>query len=233
MVHGLTGAVFPRVSNALAADRPDVARSVANEAVRFVVIIFTMVCAVTACSSQGIMTLLFGARYGEGHPFLTLLVFALCLSGVLKLMFHLLAAADRPGPRLAFVLGMLPLAVGLNLFLIPRFGARGAALASLATMTVGAFIGSIMAYRFIGVLPSIWTIGRCLIAAGAVFAVGTAWPAEGILVIAKLVALSASYLGLIMLLGEVKPRDIRSIWRNVPLGAAKASDAQAGLGGEP
>lgn len=209
LAQGLLSAVFPKVSNALASGRSDVARSVALEAMRFLLIVFTPVAAITACSSRDIMSLLFGAPYGEAHLILTLLVLAMSLSAALKLSLNLLAAADRPGPRLAFVAALLPLAVALNIMLIRRFGAPGAALASLLVMSLGGLAGILMVHRMLGALPPLRTILRCGSAALAVYLLGTLWPAGGWLVLLKVAGLLAVYVALLFLSRELRLRDLR------------------------
>jgi O-antigen/teichoic acid export membrane protein len=232
LVQGLLGATFPRVSHALAEGRKEIARDVATKAMRFVMVVFAPVCVVTAATSRGIMTLLFGANYGEAHLLLTLLVLALCLSSMLKLMLELLAAADHPGRRLAFVAGLLPIAVALNILLIRRMGAPGAAFASLITMAAATLIGGMLVYRTLGALPPAVTALRCAVSAGIVYALGVMWEAEGIMVIVKVAVLSAVYLALLFATRELHGKDMRNIRRNIPGFAARSESGPARLGGE-
>jgi O-antigen/teichoic acid export membrane protein len=214
MVQGLLGAVFAKVSHALAEGKTAVARSVAVEAMRFVLVVFAPVCALTACSSGAIVRVLYTSKYSDAAPLLTILVAAICFGAAFKLTLQLLAAADRPGPRLAFVVALLPVSLALNVFLIRRYGLIGAAWASMITMVAGTAVGVVFVYRFLGVWPPLWTALRCGAAAAVAYGVGLQWMPGGALVIVKLALLGLLYLGLLAALGEIKADDLRAVRRS-------------------
>jgi O-antigen/teichoic acid export membrane protein len=212
---GLTAAVFAKVSSALAEGKIAVARSVAVGAMRFVLVVFVPVCALTACSSGAIIRMLFTDKYTEAAPLLTILVAAICFGAGFKLTLQLLAAADRPGPRLAFVMALLPLSLALNVILIRHYGLIGAARASMITMAAGVAVGVVFVYRFLGVWPPLWTALRCGSAAAVAYGVGLHWMPGGALVIVKLALLGLLYLGLLAMLGEIGAADLRAVRRSV------------------
>jgi len=215
MVQGLLGAVFAKVSSALAEGKTAVARTVAAGAMRFVMVVFMPVCALTACSAGAIVRILYTDKYAEAAPLLAILVAAICFGAAFKLTLQLLTAADRPGPRLAFVVALLPLSLALNVILIRRYGLIGAAWASMITMAVGVAVGVVFVYRFLGLWPPLWTALRCGAAAAVVYGLGLLWMPGGALVIVKLALLGLLYLGLLAALGEIGAGDLRAVRRAV------------------
>jgi O-antigen/teichoic acid export membrane protein len=215
MSQGLTGAVFAKVSHALAEGKIAVARSVAVGAMRFVLVVFTPICALTACSSEAIIRILYTRKYIEAAPLLTILVAAICLGAAFKLLLQLLAAADRPGQRMAFVVALLPVSLALNVLLIRHYGLLGAAWASMITMAAGVAVGIVFVFRFLGVWPPVWAALRCGAAAAVACGLGLCWMPGGALVLVKLALLGLLYLGLLALLGEIGAGDLGAVRRSI------------------
>ncbi len=211
IVGGLGTAIFPHMSAALGAGHATRARDIAREAMRFVILLFGGVCFITAASAEGIVTLLFTARYAAASGCLVVVVWAVFLSGLMQCCFGLIGAADRPGLRMAASFVLVAVAAGGNALLVPRMGILGAAAASVATFGVGAAMAAGMAYRLVRVLPPWRTALRCGVAGGAVLALGLVWPATGWRVVPKLAALAGVYAALLAALRELKRRDVRRL----------------------
>jgi len=213
LVQGLVGAVFPRVSEALAQGRPELARSVSAESMRVLFVVFFGVCGVVAGADRQITTLLFSARYAEAGTPLTLLTIAASLYAWLFLQTRLIAACDRHAVRMALVMALLPVSVGLTAALIPRWGLEGAALASLVTFAGGVAAGVALVWRHLRALPPGWPLLRCALAGTAVYGAGVLWPAAGWLLVAKLGAVTALYFVLLLALRELRGADLRILGR--------------------
>lgn len=216
LVQGLAGAVFGRVSGALSEGRPELARSVSREAMRYLLVTFIPICALIAGSDRQVAALLFGQAYSSAGPILTLLTCAVSLSGALKLFQTLLAAGDRPGARLTFVLALLPTGLALNLLLIARYGAMGAAVAMLITMSLGALSGLYLVRRCLGVTAPLACVIRCAVAGTAVYALGRAFPGlTGWLLPVKMAVLGLIYAVGLFLLRELTPEDLLGMWKTL------------------
>ncbi|MFH0963093.1 MAG: oligosaccharide flippase family protein [Planctomycetota bacterium] len=224
---GMVTAVFPRVSGALAEGKRELARSVSRQAVRLLMLVLVPACFIVASSSSEILTLLFSSRYASGGSTLAILMAAMSCSGCLLLLCELLAAADRLGKRLSLVVVLLPLSLALNALLIPRWGLTGAATASLATFAVGVAAGAALAQRHLDILPSPWTLLRCLGASGLSYGIGLLWPAEGMMLVVKLAALGALYVAALLLMGEVTRED----WKHLAGVVARDAGRQAAEAG--
>ncbi len=77
---------------------------------------------------------LFGAAFGLGAPIVVILTLALTIQGVLGVS-ELFFLIDKPWINLVNTLGALLANIGLNLWLIPRYGMMGAACAALILQT--------------------------------------------------------------------------------------------------
>ncbi|MEE9293703.1 MAG: polysaccharide biosynthesis C-terminal domain-containing protein [Phycisphaerae bacterium] len=225
ITQGLVGAVFPRVSGALAEGSNALARSVSAEAMRLLIIVFVPICVLVAGSASEIAAFLFSAKYaGAGAP-LSLLIISMSCSAYLSLMLALIAAADHPGVRMAVVVALLPVGAGLNLLLIPRLGLEGAATASLITLGLGAVIAGLLAYSYVRAVPPLWSCLRCVTAGGVVYAMGRAWAPTGWSVIGKLAALGTLYLVVLFLLREFQKEDLSVIRRAILRSSASPGSA--------
>jgi O-antigen/teichoic acid export membrane protein len=180
---------------------------------RFLLIVFLPVSAVTAASSREILGLLFGANYTAASEVMVLLIIAVSLAATMKLMLELLAAADRPGMRLVLVTALVPVGLALCFWLIPRYGMRGAACASMVTMAAGAVASAALMRGVIGAQLPMGTAGRCGIASLAVYAACRLWVTAGWLLVGKLLLLGVLYLALLLLLRELGRDDMDSIQR--------------------
>lgn len=216
LMQAIDGAIFPRVSQALAQGRKSLAAAVATDAYRTLLIVLIPLCLLVGESATAILTFLFSERYAAAGRLLAILMVAISLYALFQLMLVLLAAADRPGVRTAFALGLLPLGLGLNFLLIPPFGITGAGVATLLTMLVGVLALAPMVRRCIGAFPPVRTLARCGLAGGLVFGAARFWPAEGWALIPRLAVLGAGYVGLLWGLGELADKDFRSLFRAIP-----------------
>jgi O-antigen/teichoic acid export membrane protein len=215
LVHGLAGAVFPRVSGAWAAGTTGLARSVASEAMRLVLVAFAPVCFITLGAATEIAVFVYGPRYAGAGPSLVVLIVAMFCAAQSMLTLRLLAAADRLGERLAVAVAMVLLASGCGALLVPAWGPAGAAWASLIAFGVGAAAGTALVFRHLGAAPPRWTAVRCVAAGALVCVLSRAWPTSGWWVPVKLAALSAAYLLVLCLIRELRREDAANVWRGL------------------
>ncbi|MFH0963094.1 MAG: polysaccharide biosynthesis C-terminal domain-containing protein [Planctomycetota bacterium] len=213
LVIGMAGAVFPRVSGAMAEGKGELARKVSAQSVRLLLVIFVPLVVITAGSSAGICRLLFSRTYEAAALPLAILMAAMSLYAVVTLLCTLIAAANRPGVRMWLVLSLLPVGFALNWALIPRWGLVGAASASLVTFAAGTIASVVLVRRCLGPIPFLWTLVRCLAAGGIVYVAGLLWPASGAMVASKVVLLGVLYLVLLFALREIRGEDLREARR--------------------
>jgi O-antigen/teichoic acid export membrane protein len=220
VVGGLLSAAFPRISHAMHHGDTAAARSVSLQAFRFVLILLTPVCFLLAAAPAEALSLVFSARYAGGAEALAVVVWGVLLSGLMGCALRMVAAADRPVWVAAAAAGLAAVAAGTGALLIPRFHLPGAAWGFVVTFGVGAGVSLAMVRRRLGIVLPWRTAGRCGVAGAAVFALSLAWPAAGWVVAVKLAALGGAYLAILFGLRELRPAELRRIWRRV-FGAAE------------
>ncbi|MBW3534818.1 MAG: oligosaccharide flippase family protein [Gemmatimonadetes bacterium] len=121
-----------------------------------------------------VVDLLFGQAYAASAGVVAILAPVLPLLALNALGAYILAAAERMGLVAAVFSGALVLNVGLNAALVPGLGARGAALAMLASESALAIAMLAALRRHASAAPSRRVVGAALLAAGA--AAMMAWP---------------------------------------------------------
>jgi O-antigen/teichoic acid export membrane protein len=114
-----------------------------------------------------------GSDFQESTPVLQILVVAISASFLGALLVQALVALNYQTRLLVVQIAVLAVNVGLNLVLIPLWGAHGAAVALLASeiLIIGALIG---VYRLIGAVPKLHRAPQVLVAACVMAAVALA-----------------------------------------------------------
>jgi hypothetical protein len=105
---------------------------------------------------------------------------------------------------------------------IPRFGARGAALVSLAASVLAALALLVMVHRVCRILPPAATAARVALACAGAYTAAILWPSSGLAVLVELGVIGAGIVLILVASGEITSSELstaRSWWR----GRAQAS----------
>ena len=204
----VTGAVFPRVSQAIATGNLKLSGSVSKEAFRVLIIIFVPLCVLVSESATAITTFIFSGRYNAAGFPLSILIVAISVFAFFRLLLALIAASDRPGVRLLSAASIMPIGAGLNVLLIPRFGIAGAAWATLITMVMGSLVLTPFVKRYAAATLPMGTFARCGFAGTAIFVGAYFWQAEDWMLIPKLTVLTGMYVVVLFLIGELGKGDL-------------------------
>jgi O-antigen/teichoic acid export membrane protein len=188
---------------------------IARDAMRWALLVVPFV-GLAAGSAAEIVRLVFGPAFSSAAPVLVVLLFAAVALLLISVMTAILVATGRPGLTLAFT-GPLPLIAGLGyLALIPRAGARGAALVTFTAAALAAIALAVVVQRLCRALPRWGTVARAAVVCAAAYAAAALWPVSGILVVLKLAVIGAGIVVAFLLLGEFSPAEVtaaRSWWR--------------------
>jgi O-antigen/teichoic acid export membrane protein len=182
---------------------------------RFVLVIMVPCCGLAVTHASELMDLLYSQTYAAGGPVLAIQVVAFGCVALFDAYTHALMAVDRRRQVVLLLLALLPLAVLLNLFLIPQMGPEGAAWALLLTLGTGTVAAMILAGREFGMLIQPLTALRVVAATVVVLAVGAQIPVNKFWLLPKLVALLALYAVLLALMRELSSNDLQpfALWR--------------------
>ena len=177
------------------------ARTLAANAIRGVLLLLPFG-GVAAGAATAISTLIYGPAFAGTGPLLAVLIFAAVMTVMISVASAILTAAGRPSWAMIAALPVAPLALVGHLVVIPRYGAAGATIITLAVAGIGALLSLAAVHRAWHVRPSAATTGRVLVATSATTVVGMWWGTTGPAVLVELVVMSALAVGLLVAMGE-------------------------------
>ena len=211
----LTTALFPVMSRQLAGR--DMAGLLTSylQAVRILIILALPIAAAATFYSSWAVELLFGSEYLPAAPALIVLGWSLIIFFVAAPVGNLLAASNLMAKFVPWFAANTGLNIALNFWLIPLYGPRGAALATLITEAVGLPIQLVFVRRILSQWPPLLSLFvrpaiACLAPVGFWLALaGRLQPVLG------LVLGLAAYAVALVLVKAVTPEDRRLVGRIV------------------
>lgn len=163
--------------------------------------------AIVASCAPALVVTIFGADFAGAGVLLGPLFAAGLSLCVLSVTVSILTAANKP--RAVSTLGVLLLTVAViaQVFMVPRYGAPGAALATLVSSVVTCVVSLAWVYR-VWRLQVITTLLRGAVVSALVFVLGTYWDTSTWwMLVLKLAGLSVAMMAFFVLLGEVSRSD--------------------------
>ena len=208
--------LLPSLSLAFARNDTELSRHYLQGGVRFLSIMVLPIALLFMLTAEEIMVLLYSNSYREGGEFIRILIFYSLSLAFIDLFASAINAHDEPYLSAAILLGVIPTAVFLNIFLIVPYGAVGAAYASALTGFLGAVTLGVLVYKRFGSLIRFRTLLNALVAVLLMAGIASQLPVRGpILVISYLVCV-ATYVLALVLLREVTLQDLEpfAFWRS-------------------
>jgi len=197
----VTTLLLSTLSRTLRAGDPDVAREVAANALRGVLLLFPFA-GVAAGASTALTTMIYGAEFARAGPLLSVLIFASLMTALVSVASAILTAAGRPSWVMIAAVPVLPLALAGHLLVIPRFGARGATVVTLVVAAVAAGLALAATHRAWRVHVPWATVARVAAATTLTTMVGARWHTTGARAIAELGVMSVVAILALIVLGE-------------------------------
>ena len=211
----ISDALFPSAAIILTArDRPAGRRYVqdASRMLLLGLLPFTVLLALTA---EELLTFLYAGAYSTGAAVLALQVFAFALFGVARAYSGMLIAQGSPYLATGMACLAIPLAIGLNMVLIPYFGAIGAATSLVLTALCTTTTTGLMLARQFGSLIRLSTLLKALLAAAVMALIVPYIVLTGPWLALKYVLLLGVYGLVLLLLRELDEEDVSALalWR--------------------
>ena len=169
---------------------------------------FTMLFALTA---EPLLTFLYTGVYATGTSVLALQVFAFALFGVARAYSGMLIAQGSPYPATGLACLAIPVAIGLNVVLVPAFGAIGAAISLLLTAVFTTVTTGWMLIRQFGSLIRFATLLKALAAVAVMALIAPYVVLTGPWLALKYVLLLGIYGLVLMLLRELDNEDMAAL----------------------
>lgn len=207
----LSGVVFASIARALAHGDEALARHHVRAGGRFGLLVLLPAAALIGLHAEGLVRFVFGPGYAGAGPFLALVAALYALAALLDVYFHALMAAGHARAVVLLIALVLPVAVLLDRWWIPRFGGRGAASASLVAYALAGAAALVLVHLRLGPPLRAATALRVALATATVAALGWWVPSEGLGLVLELGLLVVLYGVLLLVSGEVRREEIRGM----------------------
>jgi O-antigen/teichoic acid export membrane protein len=203
--------LFPMVSQSTYQKDDQATKDIIKKGMRGTLLLVSVLAVLICSSAEGLITLLFTQKYSVAGNILFILTIGYFLFTLFYMCITLISASGRPNISVFFGSIVLVVEIIGCWFLIPRYSGMGAAIA----MTIATMIGLLIAGGFVSKIMGALVEWRCLIrilsVAGLVFWSGTKFPVSGLQLIGKSLLLTLVYVGLLLAVGELTPKELSGI----------------------
>lgn len=208
--------ILPALSRAHGKSDAALSRKYVQEASRFLWLLILPVTILFTVTARNLMTLLYSSTYGDGSPYLSLLVWAALFAAYTALFASMLNARGESLLSGMILIGLIPIALLLNILLVPAYGAMGAAYANVLTSFAGAVVFGLFVYRRFGPPMRVQTFAKAAAAVILMAVLGSKIPLSHVLLGPAYAAYLALYGLILFLLGELSRQDLALVafWRN-------------------
>jgi O-antigen/teichoic acid export membrane protein len=204
--------IFPLVSQSTFANDRRRTQVYVSNTIRYTLMIMAALATLFSANAGGLMKVIYPAAYQSGSAALSIVAFGMLFFGLLYVITTIITASGRPAVSLMTGTATLAASLGLNALLIPRYGIEGSAVATTVSMMIGVSIGAIYLLRRFGSLMPGLSFMRIALCAGALYAASLSWsPESKALIVAKLIALTFVYIGLLVITREIGPEDLKAV----------------------
>jgi O-antigen/teichoic acid export membrane protein len=214
IVISATFVIFPLVSRSTFEDDRGRTQTYISNTLRYSIMIMALTATLFSANASEVLRIIYREPYQAGAGALSIVAFGMLFFGLLYVLTTIISASGRPAVSLLVGVVTLGASAALNAALIPRFGLVGAASATTVSMLAGVIVACAYVGKKFGALMPIRSAVRILACAGAIYGASLLFsPSSKLIIIAKLVALSVSYLVALIVCREVGRADLQMIIR--------------------
>lgn len=212
VVISATFVIFPLVSQATFANDRSRTQVYISNTLRYTLMIMALPATLFSANASEVINVIYTQAFQPGAVALSVVAFGMLFFGLFYVMTTIISASGRP--KVSLIIGTVTLAAnaGMNALLIPRYGIKGAAIATTVSMILGVLIGGNYLFaKFRALMPRLSLI-RIAMSAGVIYAASLAFaPHSKLLVIGKLIALSLIYIATLLTAREIGRDDLAAI----------------------
>jgi O-antigen/teichoic acid export membrane protein len=155
-------------------------------------------------NADHIVELLYGGTYDSATPILRLLIVGIAMYTLLVVLCTIMSADGYPHRAFHISLGAAVIDLPLCLIFVPKWGATGAATATLIASTLGVMAAGTHVLKRFGPIFSWRSLLRIAIAGAAIFGLALRWRGMGGMLLVELALLLGVYFFVLYVLGELK-----------------------------
>lgn len=209
----ISPAVAPVLLSVLSRQRArgetEAARTTAQTGLRIIALAAPVVALVAAAAPE-IVPFVMGPGFEQAIPVLQILALATLAKMGILIPSAALAAAGRPRLVMALTIPIPVVATLGHLVVVPRWGLPGAASVTAATAAIAGLVFATWSARVWRSPIPVASLARCAAVAAAVASAVVVWPAPGFWLVLKLGILGLATVGLLLLIAEITPEEIRT-----------------------
>ncbi|SRR6266404_4995453 len=214
IIVSVTFVIFPLISQSTFADDRARTQGYISKTLRYTLMVMALTATLFSSNASGVLRVIYRDSYQAGSQALRIVAFGMLFFGLMYIATTIISASGQPGVSLLLGVITLVTSTALNALLIPSQGLVGAATATTVAMLVGTALACAYLWRRFRTLMSFASILRIAACAGVVYGASLLFaPASKVLVIAQLIALSVTYVMVLVLSGELGRSDLRLIAR--------------------
>lgn len=218
IIISVTFVIFPLISHATFASERARTRLYITNTLRYTLMMMALAATLFSANASEVLQVIYPEPYQAGTPALSILALGMLLFGLVAVMTTIISASGRPAISLAVGCVTLATSAGLNAVLIPRYGLRGAAVATTAAMLVGAVTGGAYLWKRFGPLVPALSALRIAGCSALVYVMSVlVSPASKLLIIVQLVGASLAYLVGLVVSREIGREEIVGLRKIVGL----------------
>lgn len=226
---GLAVALLPSISRSTSISDAGLTGSYIRQSMKYMLMLLIPVVLLISATSAELITLVYSSKYVEAARPLSILVFGLGLLSIFFVLANVIMGSGRPRVALWMALPLVGIDIGLNIFLVPRYGLMGAAWATTITGFIGmCAAASYVLWRF-RALVSAKSLGKILLASLVIYGIALQVSLSPVWLPLLYIGLFALYGGILWLMRGITRDDIETFRRMVSLerfrGGGESPDA--------
>lgn len=214
---GLALTLLPSISRSTSINDARLTRSYIHQSLRYMLMLLIPVVLVMSATSDELISLVYSSRYIEAAKPFSLLIFGLGFLTVFLVLANIIMGSGKPHIAMGIALPLVPLDIVLNLFLIPRYGLPGAALATTITAALGMVIAAVYVLVRFRTLVGIRSLLKICLASLVVYAVSLQISLSALFLPFIYLSLAALYSGILLLTKEIDREDLQTFKRIIPI----------------
>ena len=200
--------LFPSISKAASKCDIKLAKKYLTESLRYLLIVIIPLSFIISVSAPNLLRVFYSDAFVGATPALSVLIFGISLMAVFTAFTGVISASGKPSLSLALSIILLPISLGANFLLIPKYGLLGAAAASTFAYGVGVLTAAGFVFLKFGNCVSILSLSRILIASFGISFFLPERPVGAIILLTAYVIALFAYIGILFLLREITTKDI-------------------------
>ena len=203
--------LLPSISKSTSINDNEQTKNYISNSLRYLLMILLPTTLLISVTSDNLLSLTYTPEYSQAGSALSILIFGVTFLTIFVTLATIITASGKPKVSMGIALSLVPIAVVLNLMLVPEYQLEGAALATTITTFVGMIISGVYVAKRFRALMNPMSFCKICIASLVICFIGMMFDVSGIILIGWYAVLILIYLGLLWIIREIKKEDVEIV----------------------